>query len=451
MSGGDRPVSGGLAALGVWGLLAAIVLQALPLPPQVPVFLGGAAAGLVLLAATGTQAPVCRRNRWIYAFGGVFLLGSLLSMLGAERVAPGLHRSLPLLPQLLIFQAVASRFDRTDRIRLEWALMAAGGLLAGLLLAVALKHPGQMPQFWLDWAKRPFFSVPNDLLFLVLVAPFVLAHLIESRQRSRQVLLLIVLGVLFTTLVVYRTRMGVLLFVFLCLWFGLARVQRIWRALAWSLVLVPALVILIDATRQFELLQKFSQISTLAARVPLWVSAWEMFVAAPWLGHGPGAFARLYPDYLSGIHFPDWVRASPVLAGQHAPWAHSLYLELLAERGLVGLLSFAGLMFVAGKRLLGGWRRACPRTQALGASLVLMGLGGLAEFSLLRYWFSQYLLLILAMIFVFNPLEESSHDVAIPSPRHAGKGRETGRHLRLSAHPPGFPSLGEPGRRGLQL
>ncbi len=71
------------------------------------------------------------------------------------------------------------------------------------------------------------------------------------------------------------------------------------------------------------------------SRVLLWKSAWQMFLAHPWLGAGPGAFSDVYPKYRDSSL---WLYATP--------FAHNEYLQILAEAGLLGLASFLWLAAV---------------------------------------------------------------------------------------------------------
>ncbi len=62
-------------------------------------------------------------------------------------------------------------------------------------------------------------------------------------------------------------------------------------------------------------------------RVAHWVAALRMWERAPWLGIGPGNYAVVYPE----VALPRW----PDPLGH----AHSIYLNVLAETGLLGLIS----------------------------------------------------------------------------------------------------------------
>ena len=80
-------------------------------------------------------------------------------------------------------------------------------------------------------------------------------------------------------------------------------------------------------------------------RLVLWKVAWRMFQDHPWLGVGPSNYNTAYAYYYQGS-----------LAGQRI-WgeAHNLYLNQLAERGLLGL---AALAAVLGSIAARAWRRA---------------------------------------------------------------------------------------------
>jgi len=70
-------------------------------------------------------------------------------------------------------------------------------------------------------------------------------------------------------------------------------------------------------------------------RVQLWAAAWAMFTDYPVLGVGPDNFHVRFGDY-SGV--PE------SKLGTHA---HSMYLEALADTGVVGFAALAGLVGVA--------------------------------------------------------------------------------------------------------
>ncbi len=61
--------------------------------------------------------------------------------------------------------------------------------------------------------------------------------------------------------------------------------------------------------------------------------SWRMLLDHPWLGVGAGRFIRFFGDY------------STVAASEYL-WSHSLYAQLLAEQGVLGLLAFVAMVAV---------------------------------------------------------------------------------------------------------
>jgi O-antigen ligase len=94
---------------------------------------------------------------------------------------------------------------------------------------------------------------------------------------------------------------------------------------------------------------------TLTGRTDFWATVWAMFQQAPILGNGAHTF---------GVF-------------NHVPWAHNLYLEVLAEQVLVGLLALACLV-VCG--FIAAWK--ARRTGTREARL--LGAGALA--GLIGFW-----------------------------------------------------------------
>jgi O-antigen ligase len=390
-----------LADISVIGLFVGIFLLSVPVPPQVPVGITAGAAGLLLLVKEPKDRTLGGRARALYVFGIGFLVATVFSVLASDAVLRSVRVSLLLLPLLLVFQAIGSRFDRERVDQLAGVLVVASGAVSLQFLITALTHLDQSPTQWVAATGLPYFSVPNDLLFVVIAAPLALTLLFSPTPKITKLLAAASLVLAFAAVTLYQSRTGLALLVLACAGFAVTGSRAAFRATLWLLPLGVALILLVDTVANFGMLAKFSQFQTLSLRIPLWTAAWKMFLASPWLGHGPGLFSLSYEDYLRGVHFPEWVLVAPWL---HSPWAHSLYLELLAERGLGSLVAFLGVIMVAGRML---WSQVCQAgdhslSLALGLCLALILIGGLTELSLLRYWFSQLLFVLLAMVFALN-------------------------------------------------
>lgn len=109
---------------------------------------------------------------------------------------------------------------------------------------------------------------------------------------------------------------------------------------------------------------------TQQVRYYLWATAWKMFRDHPWTGVGPGHYGTLFTTYFAGT------------LDNERSWssAHNLYLQQLAERGLVGA---AGLAAVLGALVAGAWaglrRRQDAKTLWAASALVAFLVMNLTE------------------------------------------------------------------------
>lgn len=106
------------------------------------------------------------------------------------------------------------------------------------------------------------------------------------------------------------------------------------------------------------------------SRVGQWWVAVEMFKESPILGKGPYTFVDHYLSYID--YAPMWVDREIAII----PWAHNIYLEQLAERGLVGLGVFLVPLVVA-------WTRGSKQLRASIAAFLAMGI---FDLTLLKPW-----------------------------------------------------------------
>jgi len=133
--------------------------------------------------------------------------------------------------------------------------------------------------------------------------------------------------------------------------------RRWWAAAAVALLLLTAM-----ALAAARLLQNPTHGVGFGARQPLWTAAWRMFLAHPIVGLGPDTYATAYmenrsiPPYSLYIH------------------AHSKPLHVLAESGLLGVLSGGALLVAVAWAGWQHWRSATASMRCLLAGIV----GGLS-------------------------------------------------------------------------
>jgi len=93
-------------------------------------------------------------------------------------------------------------------------------------------------------------------------------------------------------------------------------------------------------------------------RLAHWVAALRMWELRPWLGVGPGNYAAAY----ASVALPRW--------DDPLGHAHNIYLNVLAETGLAGLLAFAAMwLSLGGWVLRQAWRTRDSFTHALAVGV----------------------------------------------------------------------------------
>ena len=97
-------------------------------------------------------------------------------------------------------------------------------------------------------------------------------------------------------------------------------------------------IMLLDAARGWPLTARFALLwgtgeaghsgmtGLWDARLPIWSHAWQTFLQHPLMGQGPHTFSYTSVD------------------GIQVSWAHNLYLETLAEQGILGLAALLTLL-----------------------------------------------------------------------------------------------------------
>jgi O-antigen ligase len=168
------------------------------------------------------------------------------------------------------------------------------------------------------------------------------------------------------------------------------------KGLLWGLAgMVSAFIM--DGLKGFPLLSKFINLWGGNGRIPLWMSAWSMFLDAPVWGQGPHTFGMFYKKYVTQYHLPSWVGFEP----REVPWAHNLYVEILGQQGIIG---FAAFMWVLMSLFSVAWRtrRASEEIRILGAGafggLVGFCLAATIELTFLRHWVVVIFFVLLGLI-----------------------------------------------------
>jgi O-antigen ligase len=264
---------------------------------------------------------------------------------------------------LLFFLAHESFRSVDEARRFVWFLVIFGFAVSLFGIAQYFTYHGKL--YWSIPLKAgspfgPYVNRDDFAGFVELIAPLGLGMLLfRAWRREHLTLLLLFTIVPIGAAILSASRGGIIgLFFELILLAFLSRARQIGKKqfmgiVALALVAGTFIVWLgvSHAIHRFEQLTP-GEISR-NLRVTIYHDTWRIFVRHPWTGTGLGTLIAVYPQYAS---FYD---------GLVVDHAHSDYLELLAETGVVGGL--CGLAFIlllfwrgfANLRLAGDrWRRA---------------------------------------------------------------------------------------------
>lgn len=193
------------------------------------------------------------------------------------------------------------------------------------------------------------FKTSNDLgAFLTFVAPlFFVAQFIQKRKVFKTISLislLIVLWVVFIT-GIRGALVGLFISFLVFLYFILVKNNfkfNLTKTLAASVILIP--LVLLFLGYMLSTLESRSQ--SVLWRVEIWKKALNMILDKPFFGHGINSFMRVFQFY------DESAKVNPT-------YAHNCFIQLAAETGLLGLLSF---LIILGQVLITAIRRLIRMT-----------------------------------------------------------------------------------------
>lgn len=279
------------------------------------------------------------------------------------------------------------------------------GIVAGFCIAlpamlwtfaVASLHSGFSRAVQLIYhASQPLFLAANDMLMYVIFLPLVVWFAVrECRGRAGALVATAFVAVLCLLAVLLLSRLSLLLIAaYGFFYFGGGRQRRFWYGVLAVCAVAVAALLLFDTS----FAEKLHTLDL--ARLRTWIAALAMFADAPGLGNGPGSFSTLYPVYLHDM--PESIRFGREI--RDIGWAHSLFFEAAAEKGLVGL-TVTIAYFVYLFRVLRGRSRGedGPFFQALHATVAICLVVAIFELSMLRAWGVYALYLLLALVAAFT-------------------------------------------------
>ena len=314
---------------------------------------------------------------------------------------------LSLRPALMFTALMTGYFLTVNLLRTRRQIGYAAGIVSVSAAVVSLLGIleyllGSAKPDWLDLSLFPdiagrvtaTFSNPNVLgEYLVMVIPFLLLPLLTGKSAGTRLLGIVMTGLGIVCLVFTWSRGAWLGFLVGTVLLLLLNGKTGSSLLIGGLVLSPVLAVFLPSAVTSRLLSigNIADTST-SYRVGIWKNCFSMLGDWWYSGFGTGcpAFASLFPIYSGRVP---------------AEHAHSLYLEILLEHGIFGLLLFLAVLVLAAKSFFSFYReKTGTSSSGLKTASVLSFVGivsflvqGLTDYTFYNYRIFCFFWMLLAL------------------------------------------------------
>ena len=364
------------------------------LAPLVPtmVVLGLSAIGFCSLALTLIRekdrplswSPI---HRYILIYSAIYLVSIFLSVNVRGSLKHGLLMVFFMLFALAVSNAVTSRSQLDG---LVFFLVLAGTAVAFYGICQYLFGWGYQSAAWIDseMFEGMNFRAPSTLenpnmlgQYLILTIPLGGAKLLSSKKWSDRIFYLACCGIMCICMLLTLSRGA---------WLGLLFAGAIFFIFMNPrfMLLIPFCLVGLYFVLPDTIIARFTSIGNLgdgstSYRVSIWMGTLAMLKDYWLCGVGPGgeAFNMVYPAY--SYH------------GIIAPHAHNLYLQIVCDLGIIGLIVFILLIFVFGRMMCRALSREKDHTSRMLQLATLSGICGFLVQAMTDYSFYNYRVMFL--------------------------------------------------------
>ncbi len=382
-----------------------VALPSEPFQMLVPVLAGGVLLYSLLVVRIST--PSGPHLRILSVAVATFAASALISSAQALEPSASLAKVLLIFTATILFFSVRQACDKPSQL-----LVVVGGALAALLVA---STQGIADQFLGVFSTQGFvagtdvvgrveasFGHPNMFGgFLALLMPVGIAIAFSSHFSSAMRWLASLAVALAIPALVFSYARGAMVGLFLgaIIWLALLR-PRV--ALAIGLTMVVAVVAFAPSSLKSRFQNDSSSDVTL--RSDIWNSAIEIYSNQPVLGVGLNNFQTAYERLPSTSATSSQRRLLHNEQLLVPPHAQNIYLQALAEQGILGLLAMLGVLIGGLVTAFRASRALDPKTKALGFGIGI-GLLGLAIHGMLEVvFYSEAILPLLGLLAVLAAL-----------------------------------------------
>lgn len=329
----------------------------------------------------------------------IFLVLTFVITLCSKDIKHSAQVQVQLLPALLMYTVITCFVKDEQCLHFVMVVIVFSALVTELTFLAQAVYLRDIldPLEKVHVIRSPLIVAPNDVLFFSVLTP-IAAYLILKGKALIKIVgsLYLICTLVMTIYMQSRQATGVYLI-------GLCFMALLWRPIVGLAVAVIGVVaiLLIDQFMGGVLMNKLVY---LFPRRYVWAAAWQMFLDRLWVGQGPGMFKVFYMNFLekAGYIFEQVEDRRPM------NWAHSLYLEQLAERGVLGFLAL--VVLIGNPLILTASRISSLKLdeKALLSTLMAFLVAGIAETSLLRLWVVVLIFLLVALLTI-KPLGQLRH------------------------------------------
>ena len=378
-----------------------------------------------LVGTASTRAAVGRIPANLVVCVVALALWSALSVTWAESSGAAVTATLSFVLNMLLLPIVMVAVRRREH--LYWVLAA---FLAGAIISTAYGFISPAATGSVDGRLAGGIGDANEQA-AVLVAAIPIALALGNAMQRPALRLLAWSGGVFCLIGVFTTLSRGGLIALGCVLVAAVAFGGRWRPKAAALL---AVTLLGTVTYYFALAPLAARervtSATTSGRSDIWRVGWRMVEAHPFIGSGSGNFQQAAIHYVQGIG--SITSANFIVNVPHV--AHNVYLEMLADLGIPGLLAFVGVAFfslLAAAKAAHNFERSGDRDMELVARcLVLSVVAFMSADFFLSGEFSKQLWLTFALcpaVLALSQIRDPEPARAAPASRPApGLGPDPG-------------------------
>lgn len=384
----DKLLTGSLFRVTALWAGAAVVLA--PLLPTMAVLLLvlAAFASLVLnfgcdRSRTLTYFPM---NKFVYLYAFVYAFATFASVNRSGSLFVGMIS----VCFFLFFIVVTNGVERWSHLKLLLNLAVAVGVAVALYGLYQFMHPSQYANTWVDFNVfeevrfRVYSTLDNPNVlgeYFLLIVPMVGALLLTAKRWASRIVYLGCAGVMMLCLLLTYSRGCYLGILFAGALFLVMLDRRFILLGAVGLLASPMLL-------PDSILERFTSIGNMADtstsyRVYIWMGTLAMLKDYWFSGVGPGeaAFNMVYPAYA-------YHQIS-------APHAHNLFLQILSDAGVPGLVVFGLLLLSFYRTMFSAMATTRSREKRIFLIAGVSSVSGFLVQSMTDYTFYNYRVMLL--------------------------------------------------------